>query len=266
VGEFTPDQQVVLKANESYWGGAPAIKTATIRVIPEQSEQELEWEAGTLDIVNVQPADAGRLEADATFSSQLTKIPALSTYLFRINLTDSSPLKDVAVRKALAAAIDRETIVDTVLQGQGVPAYGLYPPGLSAYSADYKPFKYDPDQIKADLAAAGYKDGVNNYAAYRSGRDQRRYTERLKQTAAPAGITINVSSTEASVYTDDRNNCKMDAGLIVWGFDYPDPENVASQAIAGSSKSRINCGYKDYGNAPAVEALNAKAGFDIAGC
>jgi ABC-type transport system substrate-binding protein len=258
VTEFTPDQQVVLTANESYWGGAPAVKTATIKVIPEQSEQVLEFEAGTLDIVNVPPSDVGRLTDDATFSAQLHKIPSLSTYLFRINLADP-PLNDPAVRKALAAAIDRETIVDTVLQGQGVPAYGLFPPGLGAYSEDFKPFTYDPEAIKADLAAAGYPDGVTITLRTDQVETNVAVLNAIQQTAAPAGITINVNSTEASVYTDDRNNCTMEAGLIAWGFDYPDPENIATQAIAGSSASRINCGYKDYGNAPAVEALNAQA-------
>jgi ABC-type transport system substrate-binding protein len=258
VTEFTPDQQVVLTANDSYWGGAPAVKTATIRVIPEQSEQVLEFEAGTLDIVNVPPSDVARLTDDATFSSQLHQIPSLSTYFFRINLADA-PLNDPAVRKALADAIDRETIVDTVLQGRGVPAYGLFPPGLGAYSADFKPFTYNPEQIKADLAAAGYPDGVTITLRTDQVETNVAVLNAIQQTAAPAGITINVNSTEASVYTQDRNDCNMDAGLIAWGFDYPDPENIATQAIAGSSVSRINCGYKEYGNAAAVEALNAEA-------
>lgn len=258
VSEFTPDQQVVLTANESYWGGAPAVKQVIIKVIPEQSEQVLEYEAGGLDIVRVPAADVTRVKDDPTFGPQVVEIPALSTYLLRINLNDPL-LSDVNVRKALAGAIDRQTIVDTVLQGQGVPAYGLYPPGLSAYDPDFVPFPYDPEAIKQALADAGYPDGVTITLRTDQVETNVQILNAIQQTAAAAGITIEVSSTEASVYTDDRNNCTMQAGLIAWGFDYPDPENVATQVIAGSNRSRVNCGYDNYASAAQVGEINSQA-------
>ncbi len=258
ITENTPDQQVVLTANDSYWGGAPAVKTAVIKVIPEQSTQVLEYQSGGLDIVNVPPSQLAVLQGDPTFSKQLEKIPTLSTYLLRINLHDDL-LKNPAVRIALASAIDRQTIVDTVLQGQGVPAYGLFPPGLSAYSADFNPFPYDPAKIKQNLADAGYPDGITITLRTDQVETNIAVLNAVQQTAAPAGITINVSSTESSVYAQDRNNCTMQAGLVAWGFDYPDPENVATQVLAGTVKSRINCGYKDYENVDKVQALYDQA-------
>ena len=258
ISQDTPDQQVVLAANDSYWGGAPAVKTVTIKVIPQQSEQVLEYESGGLDLVAVPPSDIARVQGDATLSKQLIKVPLLQTFLLRINLNDPQ-LKDPAVRKALSEAIDRQTIVDTVLQGQGVAAQGLFPPGLSAYDANTNYFPYDPAAIKQQLKDAGYPNGITVTIRTDQVETSNQVLNAVQQTAAAAGITINVNSTEASVYTQDRNACTMEAGSIVWGFDYPDPENIATQVIAGSSASRNACGYKTYENVDQVQALYAQA-------
>ncbi len=258
ISEFTPQQQVVLTANESYWGGAPQVKTAIIRVIPEQSEQELEYEAGTLDLVRVAPADIARVQDDPALAPQLVKVPLLSTFLLRINLHDAV-LGDPAVRRLFSAAIDRQTIVDTVLQGQGVPAQGLFPPGLSAYDESFQPFVYDPPAIKQALAEAGYPDGANITLRTQQIQTEVAVLNAIQQTAAPAGFNVTVNSTESSVYADDRNNCTMQAGSIGWGFDYPDPENIATQVLAGTVRSRINCGYGDYENVDQVQELYNQA-------
>jgi len=258
ITEFTPQQQLVLDANASYWGGAPAVKHVVIKVIPQQSEAELEYEAGNLDLVNVAPTDVQRLQGDATLSKQLVKVPLLQTFMLRVNLNDPV-LKDAAVRRALAASIDRQTIVDTVLQGQGVAAEGLFPPGLSAYSDSFQPFKYDPAAIKKALADAGYPDGVTITVLTAQIETENAVLNAITQTAAPAGITFKVNSVESSVATQNRNSCTMQTASIAWGFDYPDPENIAGQALAGSSAGRKACGYATYENVDKVTDLYNQA-------
>ncbi|MEP7292100.1 MAG: ABC transporter substrate-binding protein [Chloroflexota bacterium] len=258
ISEYTPDQQVVLSANASYWGGVPAVQQAIIRVIPEQSEQVLEYETGGLDFVRVPAADISRVTDDAALSGQLVKIPTLATFTLRLNLNDEL-IGNPAIRQALSSAIDRQTIIDTVLQGQGIPAQGLFPPGLSAYDATFQPFVYDPDAIRQALADAGYPDGITVTIRTQQVETELQVLNAIQQTAAPAGITIEINSTEASVYTQDRNSCNMQAGSVAWGFDYPDPENIATQVLAGTSASRIACGYQTYENVDQVQALYNQA-------
>ena len=136
VTDWVQQDHMTLQANPNYWGGAPDVQQVTIRVIPEASSQVIEFEAGNLDIAVAPEADLPRIRDDANLSSQLASIPTLSLFNLRINLNDPL-LSDVRVRKAFAMAIDRQTIVDTVLQGQGSPAYGLYPPGLSTYDFEF---------------------------------------------------------------------------------------------------------------------------------
>lgn len=251
---FTPSEQVVLTANPSYWGGAPEVQQVTIRIIPEQSVQVIEYEAGNLDIVRVPQSDLQRVQGDANLSSQFIEIPTLSTFHLRVNLKDPL-LGDPLVRRALAMAIDRQAIIDSVLQGQGVPADGLYPPGLSAFDPAFDPFPYDPDAARALLAEAGYPNGVDLVLRTGQIETEVRVLNAIAQTAAPAGFNITVNSTERSLWDADRGACTMQAGSIAWGLDYPDPENVAQLVLAGTSGSRINCGYGEYEGVEQVQAL-----------
>ena len=69
-------------------------------------------------------------------------------------------VQDPAIRKALAYAIDREKLIPTVYEGQGVTAYGLISPRFKRYYIDRKDtplgYAYDPDKAKAALKAGGW--------------------------------------------------------------------------------------------------------------
>jgi peptide/nickel transport system substrate-binding protein len=253
VESWAQNDQVTLQANPTYWGGAPAVQTVNIRVIPEASSQVIEFEAGSLDISLAPEADLPRIRDDATLSEQLVTIPTLSNYNFRINLNDPK-VGDVRVRRALSLAIDRQLVIDTVLQGQGVPAVGLYPPGLTTRDPDYNPFVRDLDEARSLLAEAGYPDGIELTVRTDQNETENRVLNAVAATVADAGITLIVSSTEASVYTTDRTACTMELGGIRWTMDYPDPENMVVLLLPNAS-TRVNCGYGTVDVFPQINEL-----------
>lgn len=253
VSEFVQNDHLTLVANPNYWGVKPDVQTAIIRVIPEASSQVIEFEAGNLDISEAPEADLPRLMADENLSAQLMTIPSLGLYNFRINLKDPK-MGDLRVRQALSLAIDRQLVVDTVLQGQGVPAYGLYPPGLSTHDESYKPFERDVERARELLAEAGYPDGIELTIRTDQNETENRVLNAIAATVAEAGITLNVSSTEASVYTQDRTACTMEMGGIRWGMDYPDPENMVVLLLP-NAPTRVNCGYGEVDIAPQITEL-----------
>ncbi|GAB4515448.1 MAG: ABC transporter substrate-binding protein [Anaerolineae bacterium] len=255
VTEWVQQDHLTLAAHNAYYGGAPDVQEVVIRVIPEASSQVIEFEAGSLDMANAPEADLPRIRADENLNAQLVSIPTLSNYNFRINLNDPK-VGDVRVRKALAMAIDRQTIVDTILQGQGTPAVGLYPPGLSTHDPEFNPFPYDIEAARALLAEAGYPDGIDITVRTDQNETENRVLNGIaaKLAADNSGINLIVSSTEASVYTDDRTNCTMEIGGIRWGMDYPDPENMVVLLLPNAA-TRINCGYGDVDVAPQLAEL-----------
>lgn len=254
IQEWTRQSQLVLTANEDYWGGAPEIKTATLKVIPQQSQQVIEFEAGGLDVAWVPEPDLARLREDATLSTELVNIPVLNVFHLRVNLNDPV-VGNAKVREAFSMAIDRQTIIDTVLQGQGSPAYGLIPPGLTSFSPDYNPYPYSIEGAKALLAEAGYPDGVDITVRTGQVETENRVLAAIQQQVAEAGIRLTINSTEKSVYDEDRAACNMQFGTISWGMDYPDPDNVTFLVGSVASGSRFNCGYSDSPVAAEIDAL-----------
>lgn len=241
VSEWTRQSQLVLAANDSYWGGAPVIKTATMKVIPQQSQQVIEFEAGGLDVAWVPEPDLNRIKGDETLSKELQIVPLNSIFHLRVNIKDPV-MSNVKVRQALATAIDRQTIVDTVLQGQGAPAEGIIPPGLASYDPSYKPYEYNIEKAKALLAEAGYPNGIELTVRTGQVETENRVLAAIQQQVADAGITLKIDSTEKSVYDSDRGACKMQMGTIGWGMDYPDADDVVFLMGPASAGSRMNCG------------------------
>jgi ABC-type transport system substrate-binding protein len=257
VETYVPNDRVILTANESYWGGEFDVKRVTIRVIPEASSQVIEFEAGTLDISVAPEADLPRIKADSALAAQVVTIPTLSNYNLRINLKEL-PSSDVRIRRALSLAINRQLVIDTVLQGQGVPADGLYPPGLTTFDADFAPFERDIEEAKRLLAEAGYPNGIELIVRTDQNETENRVLNAVAATVAEAGINLIVNSTEASVYTEDRTNCTMQFGGIRWTMDYPDPENMVVLLLPNAA-TRVNCGYGEVDVYPQIQALYDRA-------
>jgi peptide/nickel transport system substrate-binding protein len=255
--EWVRQQSLTLVANPNYWGGAPSVQTVVFKVIPQATQQVIEFQGGNLDLAWVSAADLPRLNADPALAKQLQKVTTLAVTQLRINLKDPVMSKP-EVRQALWQAIDRDTIVKTILNGQGAPAYQLIPPGLSSFDKAYNPFPYDPAKAKALLAKAGYPDGIT--LEVRTGTDQTQLNilNAISQQVAEAGITFKVNSTETTVYNTDRGACKMQMGSVLWTLDYPDADNVVS-LLQGPSGSRKNCGYDSYPEVKQVTDLLNKA-------
>src|SRR4029077_73605 len=91
------------------------------------------YRAGQVDIIDVQPAQAGVVAGDATLSHELMKSPSLSVFGLAFHVT-SPPLNNIRVRRAIAEAIDRSAFVAQVFQGQAIPAESFIPQGMHGYS------------------------------------------------------------------------------------------------------------------------------------
>jgi len=117
------------------------------------------WAAGELDGASgLAPADAAELAGSA--GARLLRYPSTTLMAVTLNLRASNPaFGDPAVRRALLAAIDRDRIVEVVLDGQGTRADAPIPPTSWAFDATSSPpVAFDPDAARAALVAAGWTE------------------------------------------------------------------------------------------------------------
>jgi len=254
--EWVRQDHITLVANPDYWGGKPAIDRVTLRVIPERSVQLVEFLAGNLDYVLVPPTNLASIKADPTYQGRIQDQAILSIWWMPLNLT-RPPLDNLKVRQAMSFAIDRQAIVNNVLQGQGTVAHGPIPPGLSAYDPDYNPFPYDPDRAKELLAEAGFPDGVDVEIRTWNEEVEGRVLAAVQANWADVGIRATFNRTEYTAYISDLSVCNLQIGTSSWTADYADPDNfIIPIPLSDDSLTGQGCGY---GQVPQVEELAVQA-------
>ena len=150
VDKFERNAFVRLKANANYWGGKPEFETVTIKFVTDAAARVAEVESGNSHVtLEVPYEEYDRLKA--TLTGTATPISDIGM----IFLNDIDVMLDPNVRKAAALAIDKQTIIDRLLSGYGVPIDTLETPEYEAYDASIK-VGYDPEKAVELLAASGY--------------------------------------------------------------------------------------------------------------
>ncbi len=162
VAEFVPGSYVRLEANPLHWAGEPKIAGIVFRIIADPNTQVAQALAGELDIVTRLSAS---LAEGVERSPELEVLRQSQNLFYWVALNQEDPrFQDVLVRRALLSALDREAMINAVLQGYGQVATGPVAPLLGAlYNGDVATYPYDPEEAGRLLDEAGWTlgdDGV----------------------------------------------------------------------------------------------------------
>ena len=151
-------KEIVLAANDDYFGGAPRLRRIVYRIFPDEQSGAMfdEFRRGRLEDSPVPMQDYPRL-VNATAGTYV-KRPMFSVRFLGLN-TRTKPLTDPRVRQALIYAIDREAIVQASTHGRFVLARGVLPPGTLGYNPRLSGYGYDRARARELLAQAGYPEG-----------------------------------------------------------------------------------------------------------
>lgn len=161
--EWVRDSRITFEAFQDYWGGRPKIDRIIWKVIPEPEVRAAALRTGEIDIADRLPAQfLDQLQADPSVYIQSVVTPRTFYVAFNVlfNPRANSPIKKRDVRKAINHAVDVDSIIKALLQGQAVRANSLFSRAYVNYDATIPPFKYDPPQAKQLLAEAGYPGGL----------------------------------------------------------------------------------------------------------
>jgi len=158
--EFIPGELFVVTKNPNYWQeGTPYLDGIRVLSIPEQAakvQAVLSGEPDLADVIDIPTAK--QLESDDR--AQLLTLKNASFNVIAVQAS-VAPYDKPQVRQALKHALDRERIVNVVLQGQGLPGADI-PIGSddALYPEGFEPLAYDPEKAKSLLAEVGFADGL----------------------------------------------------------------------------------------------------------
>jgi peptide/nickel transport system substrate-binding protein len=148
---------VVLKAYDGYYLQRPFINEIDFRYYPDGSSAFNAYKEGKVQGINKVSTDIlTDVMNDHTLSLYAGRDPQLCIILFNLKDSTAPYLQDVIVRKALYTALDRQGMINTLMDGQGIVADGTIFPGTWAYYENVTKVNYDPDAAKNMLIEDGY--------------------------------------------------------------------------------------------------------------
>ena len=158
-------QAITLVKNEDYFKGEPNIDTVVFKIVPDDNAKALQLKSGELDLALLTPKDAATFAEDEAYTCYDMKTSDYRGILF--NFWNEYWQENRDLIPAVCYAMDRESIINAVLLGQGMPAYG--PLQRNIYNnEDVEHYDYDPEKAKAVLEEAGCEMGDDGYY-YRNG-------------------------------------------------------------------------------------------------
>jgi len=255
------DQNVVVERNPLSWAGEPKIERVRFAVVPDAITESLELEKGSGDVaVNSLPMDSLPVLA-ARPNLAIEDTPGTQIQYLNFNLRDPL-LKDARVRQAIACAIDRRQIIQTLLEGRAQTAESLLPISHWAYTGDVDRYDFDPARAKRLLDEAGFKpgpDGVRFHLTMKSStqEDVRLLAAVLQQQLARAGIALDLRSYEFATFYSDVTRGAFQLYSLRWigGNEQPD---IFTYAYATASFSPKGANRGHYSN-PRLDALLSDA-------
>ena len=198
--------RVELAQNPRWHGGKPLHPRVRMLVVRDDNTRTMRMLAGAGDLaINaVPPLLLPLFAGDPRFS--LSSARGVGTSYIGVNL-DAERVRDVRVRRAIAHAIDRETIVKYKLGGRAQLAASWIVPGHWAFSADTPRYGYDPERARALLADAGWlrPGGPRLQLTLRCGNDRFRQSvaRAIAAMLAEVGIAVELRPSEVATLVAD---------------------------------------------------------------
>jgi oligopeptide transport system substrate-binding protein len=238
--EWAPQQHVSVVPNDKYWDkGAVKLDKVTYLPIDDNNTAHNMFLNGESDWNTTVPLD----QMDAVQGeSWYVNSPYLGCYYYLIE-NKTAPFDDVRVRKALALAIDRETIVKKITKGGQVPAYSMVP-DMDGYPVLVDPasrkFADDVAQAKKLLAEAGYANGAgfpkDVVILYNTSEAHKKIAEFIQEGwKVNLGIEVALNNMEWATYLQQRREHAFTIARAGWIGDYPDPNTFLDMFLAPDS-------------------------------
>jgi peptide/nickel transport system substrate-binding protein len=206
VAEYIPGKSITLERNTDYFKDSPKqqpkIGKVEIRFIPDRQTQMAEVISGGQDFIMHVPKDQAE-QIKSMPNLQVISGNTMRIVFMQMNILDGTPapqLKDVRVRKAIAHAIDRESIIKNIV-GEGAKILHTIctPSQVACTDEGATTYNYDPALAKKLLAEAGYPNGFDiDIVAYR----ERNQTEAIINYLQAVGIKAKLSYLQYAAMRD----------------------------------------------------------------
>jgi peptide/nickel transport system substrate-binding protein len=243
--------ELVLKKNPNYCQkGKPYLDSVTWRTVGDDNTRELQLEGGQAQVDEFPPFQTVT-KLQSTPGVKMTLFPSTRTDYMMMN-ERYAPLADVHVRRAISLAIDRDSIIKSVLFTHGEPANSFMPPQVPFYDANSPGLQFNMDQAKQEMAQSKYPNGFTVEMLLGKGTaDEHSIGQIIQQELQQLGIKVTFKQVDPSTEFSDEQEFKYQLGFSYWTMDIADPDELVTFAVDPGSGAKSF--YTDYSNADVIK-------------
>lgn len=256
IASMSMNENVILEKNENYWDAENvSLQKVTFRYVLDQATALTAYESGEVDgVASIPSSDFARLKAE---NAGVQTSPSYGTVYYDFNCS-AEPVNNVLVRKAICLAIDRQSIIDNVVQVDAQPAYSFLAPGYSVDGKDITEGREsfglsataDVEGAQAALAEAGYPNGEGFPTltlSYYDNDTVKKVVEAMAEMLKNnLNINVEVSSNEWSIFYDDVQKGNYQVAAMGWSADYVNPMSFLPLCKTGDSSNNLFYSNADY--------------------
>lgn len=219
---------MVLERFPRYYRARPYLERIQFRFYPSYQTAFNAYEAGEVEgIARITVNDLPRARVLPSLNLFSAQIAEYGIVLLNLGRSDLPFFQEQEVRQALLYALDRQQIIDDVLQGQALVAHSPLLPGTWAYNDDIPRYEYAPDTANRLLDEAGWilparSDGVRRKEGQRlaftlltsSEPERTGVAQMLAEQWSAVGVTVTVETASALEVREALENRDFEAILI----------------------------------------------------
>lgn len=231
--EWKNGSHMILKRFDDYFNGKAPIEIIEVRAVPEENSRIIAVETGEHHIADDIEAIGRNIIKDIP-SVKMEEVSSFGVAYLGLN-TSKGPLADVRVRRAIAMGIDRDAMIDSVLEGSVQKANSILGPGVVGYSKDTKPYEYNPEEAKKLLKEAGY-DKLEFRLTTSDNTLRKQMAEIIQAQLKEIGINVKIEILEWATFLNETGSGKSDLFMMGWSNSSGDGDYGMTPMLHSSMK------------------------------
>jgi peptide/nickel transport system substrate-binding protein len=258
------DSEIDLAANTNYWnasGGLPKTKNVIIKMYADESSLALAIQSGDVDIAFRQLASTDIKSMQS--NSNLKVWTGTGAFIQYFCMQEKyAPFNKAQIREAIASAVNRTALVQTVFQGQAEELYSMIPSGMFGHDNAFQSYGAPNYTLTQQLLAPLGYDSTHKLSFTLWYESSGHYPSSAQQALViqdslekSGVIQVTLKSLDWAAYKQARSGETMQAYIMGWYPDYIDPDDYIYPFVDSSGGSWLHINY----NSATMDSLIAQA-------